>query len=239
MSSFFFSLAAVVTSVSKDVQADFAWAAYLAPMLAFGANSVHKSVIKHLEGKGSADAYAEVSKVCEGLVLDILHSVRENLAFGGTDHDLKVTLFVKRGNRLEVLYRSGGTDESTCEHTFSLSGQNNGVAGKAFETSNAITAYSLPDLHAELSKPELNSAIDVYAKGSYVLNKEVREERKKKISNGRRMPRALYGLRIWGDNREKLGVIVIDTSNVSFTTEQEEMVGKVISVLKHPLPKLL
>jgi len=156
---------------------------------------------------------------------------------------MKVTVFVNKSNRLVAIQRAGGVEGKKCEHTFPISGLYAGVVGEAFQQESAVPAYNLPDLNSlptgKKGKEQRKKLIGEYAVQVYQSTAEIETELKHKKSHGRLMPRSVYALRVRSAQHNKtLGVIVVDSTNLSLTSDQEKLVGDAGEALRPSLLRL-
>lgn len=179
-----------------------------------------------------------------GLIRDIIGDqivqIKEQLSDDGSDHDMKITVFVKDGNRLIPIQRAGGVDGAQCGHTFPTSGMYPGVAGKAFQQGIAVSVYDLPDLHnLPPGKRQRSRILATYATQTFQRQTDVEGELAHKIGQGRHMPRAFCAARITsGTRKNALGVVVVDMARSSLTEDEENEITYLAIILEPLLRRL-
>lgn len=186
------------------------------------------------------DMEDRASDLIDGIIGDQIVRSKEQLWDGGSDHDLKITVFMKCGDRLIPIRRAGGVDGVECRHTFPTSGMYPGVAGRAFQQGIAVSIYDLPDLHNLPSgRRERNRILAEYAAQTFQRQSDVEEELLHKTEHGRHMPRAFRAARIAsGTGQRKLGVVVVDMAHSPLARNKEDDVANLAIILEPLLRRL-
>lgn len=180
------------------------------------------------------------SDLIRDIIGDQIVQIKEQLSDDGSDHDMKITVFVKCGDRLIPIQRAGGIDGAECRHTFPTFGTYPGVAGKAFQQGIAVSVYDLPDLHNLPSgKRQRSRILAEYATRTFQRQTDVEEELAHKIGQGRHMPRAFCAARITsGTRKNTLGVLVVDMTRSALKDGEEGDVARFAIILEPLLRRL-
>jgi len=164
---------------------------------------VRNRIVAHEHRMRLQDVERRTCDLIRGIIGDQIVHLEEQLSGGVSDHDLKITVFTKQGDRLIPIQRAGGVDGAQCGHTFPTSGMYPGVAGKAFQQGIAVSVYDLPDLHNLPSgKRQRNRILAKYAAQTFQRQTDVEDELAHKTGQGRHMPRAFCAARITSGTRK-------------------------------------
>lgn len=201
---------------------------------------VRSRIAAHEHRMGLQDMERRKSGLIRDIIGDQIVQIKEQLSDDGSDHDMKITVFVKDGNRLIPIQRAGGVDGTQCGHTFPTSGMYPGVAGKAFQQGIAVSVYDLPDLHNLPSgKRQRSRILAKYAAQTFQRQTDVEEELAHKTGQGRHMPRAFCAARITsGTRKNALGVVVVDMARSTMKDGEEGDVARFAIILEPLLRRL-